>query len=64
MINLPGWFLWRAARQQYKNAPIAGKMMAELVNMESGHDHDQTPLSLPCHIQRQIDIGFYSLVSQ
>ena len=47
---------------QYKNAPIAGKMMAELVEyVESGHDHDQTPLSftLP-YIQRQIDVGFYS----
>ena len=47
---------------QYKNAPIAGKMMAELVNyVEAGNDHDQMPLSftLP-YIDRQIDVGFYS----
>jgi sarcosine oxidase subunit beta len=47
---------------QYKNAPIAGKVMAELVEYcESGHDHDKAPLSftLP-YLQRNIDAGFYS----
>ena len=47
---------------QFKNAPIAGKMMTELVDyVESGHDHDHTSLSftLP-YIQKQIDVGFYS----
>jgi len=47
---------------QYKNAPIAGKMMAALVDYcESGNDHDANPLTftLP-YIQRDIDVGFYS----
>jgi sarcosine oxidase subunit beta len=47
---------------QYKNAPIAGKMMAALVAYcEAGNDHDHKPLqfTLP-YIQRTIDVGFYS----
>ena len=47
---------------QYKNAPIAGKMMAELIDYcEGGRDHDVTPLAfrLP-YINREIDVGFYS----
>ncbi|MDA0907918.1 MAG: FAD-dependent oxidoreductase [Proteobacteria bacterium] len=47
---------------QYKNAPIAGKLMAELISYcETGHDHDTNPMpfTLP-YIQRNIDAGFYS----
>ena len=47
---------------QYKNAPIAGKMMAALIDYcEGGADHDSTPLHfrLP-YIGRDIDVGFYS----
>ena len=47
---------------QFKNAPVAGAMMAELIlACENGHDHDANPLqfSLP-HIGRTIDVGFYS----
>lgn len=47
---------------QYKNAPIAGKMMAALVAYcEAGNDHDAEPLqfTLP-YIQRTINVGFYS----
>ena len=47
---------------QYKNAAIAGKMMAALItNCESGHDHDTTPmrLTLP-YIGCEINTGFYS----
>ena len=47
---------------QYKIAPIAGKMMAALIDYcENGADHDQNPLQFtpPC-IQRDIDVGFYS----
>ena len=47
---------------QYKNAPIAGKMMAALVDYcEAGNDHDAKPLmfTLP-YIQRDINVGFYS----
>jgi len=47
---------------QYKNAPIAGKMMASLIDYcENGGDHDSNPLqfTLP-YIKREIDVGFYS----
>ncbi|WP_050929871.1 NAD(P)/FAD-dependent oxidoreductase [Aestuariivita boseongensis] len=47
---------------QYKNAPIAGKMMTALVGYcEAGNDHDANPLqfTLP-YLQRDIDVGFYS----
>ena len=47
---------------QYKNAPIAGKMMAELIKFcEDGNDHDAAPMhyTLP-YIGRDIDVGFYS----
>ena len=47
---------------QYKNAPIAGKMMAALVDYcEAGNDHDTNPLTftLP-YIGKDIDVGFYS----
>merc|ERR1740121_1758750 len=33
---------------QFKNAPIAGRICAHLVDScENGHDHDSTPLTLP-----------------
>ena len=47
---------------QYKYAPIAGAMMATLIEYcEGGVDHDADPLqyTLPC-IGRSIDVGFYS----
>ncbi len=47
---------------QYKNAPIAGKLMAALVEYcEAGNDHDSNPLQfrLP-YIDQVIDAGFYS----
>lgn len=47
---------------QYKNAPIAGKMMAALIEYcEAGNDHDTAPMRfrLP-YIDREIDAGFYS----
>ena len=47
---------------QYKNAPVAGKMMAALVAYcENGNDHDASPMQfrLP-YLDRSIDAGFYS----
>jgi sarcosine oxidase subunit beta len=47
---------------QYKNAPIAGKMMAALIEYcEGGADHDAAPLrfALP-YTGGEIDVGFYS----
>jgi len=47
---------------QYKNAPVAGRMMAELIDAcQKGLDHDQEPFQfkLP-HLGRKIDVGFFS----
>jgi len=47
---------------QFKNAPVAGKMMAQLVDYcENGNDHDATPLQFHMErIGRDLDVGFYS----
>ncbi|WP_428927861.1 NAD(P)/FAD-dependent oxidoreductase [Marinibacterium sp. SX1] len=60
---LPGFYMaCGTSGNQFKNAPIAGKMMAALVaHCEAGNDHDSQPMQflLP-YIQRSIDTGFYS----
>ncbi|HBS48968.1 MAG TPA: FAD-dependent oxidoreductase [Rhodobacteraceae bacterium] len=60
---LPGFYMaCGSSGNQYKNAPIAGKMMAALIDYcEGGADHDTRPLRfhLP-YIGREIDVGFYS----
>ena len=47
---------------QFKNAGVAGAMMAELISAgEQGRDHDREPLQFHlAHIDRTIDVGFYS----
>ncbi len=61
--SLPGFYMaCGTSGNQYKNAPIAGRMMAALIGYcEDGADHDATPLRfrLP-HVGREIDVGFYS----
>ena len=61
--SLGGYYMaCGSSGNQYKNAPIAGKMMAALVDYcEAGNDHDSDPLTfrLP-YIERDIDVGFYS----
>ncbi|WP_419910212.1 NAD(P)/FAD-dependent oxidoreductase [Hoeflea sp.] len=61
--QIPGYYMAiGSSGNQFKNAPIAGKMMAALVEYcEAGHDHDAKPLQfdLP-YIGRSIDVGFYS----
>ncbi len=47
---------------QFKNAPVVGEMMAELIAAcEAGHDHDHDPVMfrLP-HTDRTVSLGFYS----
>ncbi len=47
---------------QFKNAPVAGLLMAELIAAcEGGHDHDATPVevTLP-YTGHRASIGFYS----
>ena len=61
--NLPGFYMAiGTSGNQYKNAPVAGLMMAELIEAcELGHDHDLEPLKLHLkYINRTIDLGFYS----
>ncbi|NOD77223.1 MULTISPECIES: FAD-binding oxidoreductase [unclassified Ruegeria] len=61
--SLPGFYMaCGSSGNQYKNAPIAGKMMTALISYcEGGADHDAEPLQfeLP-YIKRNIDVGFYS----
>ena len=47
---------------QFKNAGVAGAMMAELISAcEQGRDHDREPVQFHlAHIDRTIDVGFYS----
>ncbi|MFV2039364.1 MAG: FAD-dependent oxidoreductase, partial [Acidimicrobiales bacterium] len=47
---------------QYKNAGVAGHLMAELITaVEAGHDHDASPLVTTGHYTGlELDIGFYS----
>lgn len=61
--SLPGFYMaCGSSGNQYKNAPIAGKMMAALIgSCEAGNDHDAHPLSfrLP-YIDLDANVGFYS----
>ncbi|MEL6239846.1 MAG: FAD-dependent oxidoreductase [Pseudomonadota bacterium] len=61
--SLPGFYMaCGTSGNQYKNAPIAGKMMAALIDYcEAGNDHDAHPLSfnLP-YIRYRANVGFYS----
>ncbi len=61
--SLPGFYMaCGSSGNQYKNAPIAGKMMAALVAYcEGGGDHDEEPLQFRMpRIDRDLDVGFYS----
>jgi len=61
--DVPGFYLAiGTSGNQFKNAPVAGAMMAELIEAcEAGRDHDADPLQFTLkHIGRTIDVGFYS----
>ncbi len=47
---------------QYKNGPIAGLLMAELIDAcEKGRDHDSDPVQVKCPITGfTLNVGFYS----
>ena len=61
--DLPGFYMAvGTSGNQFKNAPVAGRAMAELVDkVEAGRDHDADPVSvpLPC-TRRECDLGFFS----
>ena len=61
--SLPGFYMaCGTSGNQFKNAPMAGKMMAALIDYErGGGDHDAEPLRLtmPC-TGLELDVGFFS----
>ena len=61
--SLPGFYMAiGSSGNQYKNAPLAGIIMAELISScENGANHDLNPIKLHLkYIDREIDLGFYS----
>ncbi len=61
--DLDGFYLAiGTSGNQFKNAPVAGKLMAELIEQcEKGHDHDRDPLSFHLqHLDLDLSVGFYS----
>ncbi len=61
--DLPGFYMAvGTSGNQFKNAPVAGVLMAELIAAcERGRDHDADPLRVHMtHTGRDLDVGFYS----
>lgn len=61
--DLPGFYMAvGTSGNQYKNAPIAGILMAELIEkVEAGHDHDKDPVKFTMkYTGRVCNIGFFS----
>lgn len=61
--SLPGFYMAvGTSGNQFKNAPVAGHVMAELITAcEAGRDHDADPVqvTLP-HTGHRISLGFFS----
>ncbi|MDE0944625.1 MAG: FAD-dependent oxidoreductase [Alphaproteobacteria bacterium] len=61
--DLPGFYMAvGTSGNQFKNAPVAGAMMAELiVKCQAGQDHDADPVCFDyLYTKRQANIGFFS----
>lgn len=61
--DLPGFYLAvGTSGNQFKNAPVVGKLMAELITrVEAGQDHDNDPVQLYLrYTRRTCNIGFFS----
>ena len=61
--GLPGYYMAvGTSGNQFKNAPLAGVLMAELISAcEAGHDHDRDPLRVRGRYTGfEIDLGFFS----
>ena len=61
--GLPGFYMAvGTSGNQYKNAPVAGAMMAYLIEkVEAGHDHDRNPVQYPLkYIQRHLNMRSFS----
>jgi sarcosine oxidase subunit beta len=61
--SLPGYYMAvGTSGNQFKNAPLAGVLMAELIEAcEAGRDHDRDPLKVKGRrTGLEIDLGFFS----
>ena len=61
--DLPGFYMAiGTSGNQYKNAPVVGRLMAELIDAcEKGLDHDKEPMQYKYKfIDRTMDVGFFS----
>ncbi len=61
--DLPGFYMAvGTSGNQYKNAPVVGKMMCELIEQcENGRDHDVDPVIFHLeNINRDVNMRFYS----
>jgi sarcosine oxidase subunit beta len=61
--DLPGFYMAiGTSGNQYKNAPVAGVMMAELIDAcEKGLDHDADPFQFHLkYTRRDLNVGFFS----
>lgn len=61
--DLPGFYMaCGTSGNQYKNAPVAGKMMTAIIEAcENGHDHDADPVQFHLeHIDETISLGTFS----
>jgi sarcosine oxidase subunit beta len=61
--DLPGFYMAvGTSGNQFKNAPVVGPMMAELIErVEAGHEHDSEPVRFFMkYTRRECDVGFFS----
>ena len=61
--DLPGFYMAvGTSGNQYKNAPVVGTIMAELIDAcEKGRDHDKDPFQFYLkYTRRNLNVGFYS----
>jgi sarcosine oxidase subunit beta len=61
--DLPGFYMAvGTSGNQFKNAPVAGKLMARLIEeVEGGRDHDSDPVTFPMKYTKwDLDLGFFS----
>jgi sarcosine oxidase subunit beta len=61
--DLPGFYMAvGTSGNQYKNAPVVGALMAELIEAcQKGHDHDKDPVKFSMNYTgRECNIGFFS----
>lgn len=65
--DLPGYYMAvGTSGNQYKNAPVVGVLMAELIQaVEAGRDHDTDPATFKMRYTKRIcNIGFFSRLRQ